>query len=113
MCLPLFAFAMRLYRTQGQHRGLTRRRIQSKAHGRILWRHARSRTRCSVRAPLPRQPRRRFQLRRRRSLLLRSFHLQTPIGVVPVEGFVSIGTRVGAFRDTAKSIEIKLALEGR
>jgi hypothetical protein len=45
--------------------------------------------------------------------LLRSFHLQTPIGVVPVEGFVSVGTRIGTLRDTAESIEIELALKGR
>jgi hypothetical protein len=46
------------------------------------------------------------------TLLLRSLHLVTQIGIVTLEPLVAIGARVGTFGNAAKSVEVELPLEG-
>mmetsp|Transcript_19395 Transcript_19395/g.54047 ORF Transcript_19395/g.54047 Transcript_19395/m.54047 type:complete len:496 (-) Transcript_19395:220-1707(-) len=110
--LALFAVALGLYRTQRQHGRLSGRTVQGQTGRRRLRGQSRSRQRRRVGAPRSRSWRR-FELRRRSggSLLFRPLHLQAPIRVVPVKGFVPVGTRVGTLRHAAKSVQIELPLE--
>lgn len=46
------------------------------------------------------------------ALLLRSFHLQTQVGLVAMEPFVAVGTSVRSLGNSTKAIKVELSLEG-